>query len=248
MLDESLCGEVDAERAVAARLVRPVQPAAVEVRRFHSDACGWPSSPKRHGLGYQLGCQVGETAILSAAGRHFATSVSGSALPGGKFRPPPGLGAAVARGHHLLRSRRPRPGADRLRHGHHDRPGPPGLGHGAEGEADWVNSTASAPPTAIASTTAASRRRARPRASPTRLPSRHPESRRLVRAIVSRVRGGGVRGLLSRPSRRRAEHALIAAMHRASAGCSTTSPSSSRSLRARTRLAADLPLRHLLGR
>jgi muconate cycloisomerase len=32
---------------------------------------------KRHGLGYQLGCQVGETAILSAAGRHFATSVAG---------------------------------------------------------------------------------------------------------------------------------------------------------------------------
>jgi muconate cycloisomerase len=32
---------------------------------------------KRHGLGYQLGCQVGETAVLSAAGRHFATSVSG---------------------------------------------------------------------------------------------------------------------------------------------------------------------------
>ena len=31
---------------------------------------------KRHGLGYQLGCQVGETAILSAAGRHFATSVA----------------------------------------------------------------------------------------------------------------------------------------------------------------------------
>src|SRR5438309_11256499 len=30
---------------------------------------------KRHGLGYQLGCQVGETAILSAAGRHFASSV-----------------------------------------------------------------------------------------------------------------------------------------------------------------------------
>ena len=32
---------------------------------------------KRHDLGYQLGCQVGETAILSAAGRHFATSVGG---------------------------------------------------------------------------------------------------------------------------------------------------------------------------
>jgi len=31
---------------------------------------------KRHGLAYQLGCQVGETAILSAAGRHFAASVA----------------------------------------------------------------------------------------------------------------------------------------------------------------------------
>ena len=29
---------------------------------------------RRHGLGYQLGCQVGETAILSAAGRHFAAA------------------------------------------------------------------------------------------------------------------------------------------------------------------------------
>src|SRR5947209_8354058 len=31
---------------------------------------------KHHGTGYQLGCQVGETAILSAAGRHFAGSVA----------------------------------------------------------------------------------------------------------------------------------------------------------------------------
>ena len=31
---------------------------------------------RQHGLGYQLGCQVGETAILSAAGRHFAASVA----------------------------------------------------------------------------------------------------------------------------------------------------------------------------
>jgi muconate cycloisomerase len=28
-------------------------------------------------MGYQLGCQVGETALLSAAGRHFAASVAG---------------------------------------------------------------------------------------------------------------------------------------------------------------------------
>ena len=31
----------------------------------------------KHGLGYQLGCQVGETALLSAAGRQFTTSVAG---------------------------------------------------------------------------------------------------------------------------------------------------------------------------
>jgi len=30
----------------------------------------------KHGRGYQLGCQVGETALLSAAGRQFATSVA----------------------------------------------------------------------------------------------------------------------------------------------------------------------------
>ena len=76
MLDESLCGEVDAERAVQRRLVRPVQPAALEVRRVHPDL-RLAQLAKRHGLGYQLGCQVGETAILSAAGRHFATSVDG---------------------------------------------------------------------------------------------------------------------------------------------------------------------------
>ena len=32
---------------------------------------------KQQGLGCQLGCQVGETAVLSAAGRHFAASVAG---------------------------------------------------------------------------------------------------------------------------------------------------------------------------
>ena len=30
----------------------------------------------RHGIRCQLGCQVGETGILSAAGRHFACSVA----------------------------------------------------------------------------------------------------------------------------------------------------------------------------
>jgi muconate cycloisomerase len=31
---------------------------------------------RQHGLGYQLGCQIGESALLSAAGRHFACTVA----------------------------------------------------------------------------------------------------------------------------------------------------------------------------
>jgi muconate cycloisomerase len=76
MLDESLCGEVDAERAV--------QNGWCDLFNLRLSKCGGliPSLrlaqlARRHGLGYQLGCQVGETAILSAAGRHFATSVDG---------------------------------------------------------------------------------------------------------------------------------------------------------------------------
>src|SRR5207237_3699563 len=76
MLDESLCGEVDAERAV--------QGGWCDLFNLRLSKCGGfiPSlrlaqMAKQHGLGYQLGCQVGETAILSAAGRHFATSVAG---------------------------------------------------------------------------------------------------------------------------------------------------------------------------
>jgi len=74
MLDESLCCVEDAERAIAGKwcdlfnirlskcggLVRSVRLAAIA---------------RRHGLGYQLGCQVGETGILSAAGRHFACNI-----------------------------------------------------------------------------------------------------------------------------------------------------------------------------
>jgi muconate cycloisomerase len=75
MLDESLCGMVDAERAV--------QGGWCDLFNLRLSKCGGfiPSLrlaefAKRHDLGYQLGCQVGETAILSAAGRHFATSVA----------------------------------------------------------------------------------------------------------------------------------------------------------------------------
>jgi muconate cycloisomerase len=75
MLDESLCGMVDAEHALAGSWC--------DLFNIRLSKCGGfiPSLrlaqfAKRHGLGYQLGCQVGETAILSAAGRHFATSVA----------------------------------------------------------------------------------------------------------------------------------------------------------------------------
>jgi len=76
MLDESLCGAVDGERAVAGGWC--------DLFNLRLSKCGGfiPSLrlaqlAKRAGLGYQLGCQVGETGILSAAGRHFATSVGG---------------------------------------------------------------------------------------------------------------------------------------------------------------------------
>jgi muconate cycloisomerase len=74
MLDESLCGEVDAERAVRNQWC--------DLFNLRLSKCGGfiptlklAAFAARHGLGYQLGCQVGETAILSAAGRHFACSV-----------------------------------------------------------------------------------------------------------------------------------------------------------------------------
>jgi muconate cycloisomerase len=76
MLDESLCGPIDAERAVRGGWC--------DLFNLRLSKCGGfiPSLrlaqlARRHDLGYQLGCQVGETAILSAAGRHFATSVAG---------------------------------------------------------------------------------------------------------------------------------------------------------------------------
>jgi muconate cycloisomerase len=76
MLDESLCSMVDAEAAVSA--------AMCDLFNLRLSKCGGfvpalrlAQFARRHGLGYQLGCQVGETALLSAAGRHFAASVAG---------------------------------------------------------------------------------------------------------------------------------------------------------------------------
>ena len=84
MLDESLCSMVDAERAL--------ERGTCDVFNVRISKCGGylPSLrlaqfAKKHNLAYQLGCQVGETAILSGAGRHFATSVSGLRAAEGSY-------------------------------------------------------------------------------------------------------------------------------------------------------------------
>jgi len=74
MLDESLCCEEDGERAVSQ--------GTCDLFNIRLSKCGGIRSSVRlaamaeaNGLGYQLGSQVGETGILSAAGRHFACNV-----------------------------------------------------------------------------------------------------------------------------------------------------------------------------
>jgi L-Ala-D/L-Glu epimerase len=75
MLDESLCSRVDAERAL--------DQGTCDLFNLRLSKCGGfiptlrlAQFASQQGLGYQLGCQVGETAFLSAAGRHFASSVA----------------------------------------------------------------------------------------------------------------------------------------------------------------------------
>jgi L-alanine-DL-glutamate epimerase-like enolase superfamily enzyme len=75
MLDESLCGFPDAESAVAGK--------TADLLNVRLSKCGGilPSLriialAQRSGLGVQLGCHPGETALLSAAGRHFASRVA----------------------------------------------------------------------------------------------------------------------------------------------------------------------------
>jgi L-Ala-D/L-Glu epimerase len=76
MLDESLCGRVDAERAVA--------DSWCDLFNLRLSKCGGllptlrlAQFAARSGIVCQLGCQVGETVLLSAAGRHFACHVAG---------------------------------------------------------------------------------------------------------------------------------------------------------------------------
>lgn len=74
MLDESLCCQEDALRAIAA--------GTCDLFNLRISKCGGiipcvrlAALARQHGLGYQLGCQVGETGILSAAGRQFACNI-----------------------------------------------------------------------------------------------------------------------------------------------------------------------------
>ena len=75
MLDESLCSLADARHAI--------ERGTCDLFNIRLSKCGGLVSSlqlaalaHQAGLGYQLGCQVGETGILSAAGRHFASSVA----------------------------------------------------------------------------------------------------------------------------------------------------------------------------
>ncbi len=84
MLDESLCCREDADRAIAG--------ATCDFFNLRLSKCGGFVScvrlaalAKQNDLGYQLGCQVGETGILSAAGRHFACNVLGIRYLEGSF-------------------------------------------------------------------------------------------------------------------------------------------------------------------
>jgi L-alanine-DL-glutamate epimerase-like enolase superfamily enzyme len=75
MLDESLCGMVDAKRCL--------EEDWGDLFNLRLSKCGGYLNTLRLAafaegkVGCQLGCQVGETAILSAAGRHFACTVKG---------------------------------------------------------------------------------------------------------------------------------------------------------------------------
>jgi muconate cycloisomerase len=75
MLDESVCSLGDAQRAI--------ERGTCDLFNIRLSKCGGfvnslriAAAARRAGLGYQMGCQVGETGILSAAGRHFASSVA----------------------------------------------------------------------------------------------------------------------------------------------------------------------------
>lgn len=84
MADESVATMCDAEELIAHR--------ACDLFNLRISKCGGlfntlaiAGIAKSAGIGIQLGCQVGETAILSAAGRHMAAHLDGLRFAEGSF-------------------------------------------------------------------------------------------------------------------------------------------------------------------
>lgn len=84
--DESLCSEEDARRLIELKACR--------IFNIRLSKCGGPGAATRirrisekAGILCQIGCQVGETSILSAAGRHFALTVPRLSYVEGSFSP-----------------------------------------------------------------------------------------------------------------------------------------------------------------
>jgi len=84
MLDESLCSVVDAQAAISQEFC--------DLFNIRISKCGGIAESlklvqlaREAGLGYQLGCLVGETAILSAAGRHLAVCLPDAVAVEGSY-------------------------------------------------------------------------------------------------------------------------------------------------------------------
>lgn len=84
MADESLCSLADAKKLVSMD--------GCDYFNIRISKCGglfgaieMAEYARNHDKGFQLGCQVGESAILSAAGRHFALGVAGFKFVEGSF-------------------------------------------------------------------------------------------------------------------------------------------------------------------
>lgn len=84
MLDESLCSYQDGELAIAEGYCDAFN---LRISKLGGliPTVRLAQLARQTGLRYQLGCQVGETGILSAAGRHFATSIRGIDFLEGSF-------------------------------------------------------------------------------------------------------------------------------------------------------------------
>jgi len=76
MLDESVCDRDQLTKAIENRSCDMVNIRLSKCGGFFA-SLQMANILRERGLGYQLGCQVGESGILSAAGRHFAFLVPG---------------------------------------------------------------------------------------------------------------------------------------------------------------------------